>query len=246
MSKEHDPVKTLAVGREYLQELVLYILFYEKKLWRFALDESTSLRFIYGLSRFNENLHLTMLGKGDSSFENILKKSLRAMGYRVLIRQDLKRNIKLSFSGIGPAESGNKISFSILFEKSRGFRRKETHFLWREFPVRLFSMELPFILAKKAGKILSKTADVRDFYDVYWIQKRYPETEPLMEIILNYVGESRNLAEEVVKNGWKYALKERSKYITQNRVIKELLPFLLKEEEAFSFSRETFLEALGN
>jgi predicted nucleotidyltransferase component of viral defense system len=91
-----------SVVREYLQSRLLQILQEEKAFLNIAFLGGTSLRFLYSIPRYSEDLDFSIIGKEVIKFDDILNniiKSFQLENYKVGIKKSKEKTVLSAFSG---------------------------------------------------------------------------------------------------------------------------------------------------
>jgi len=246
---EKDPLRRINLAREYLQELIIYILFYNRWMGKLILNDSSCLRFAYGLSRFTEGIHFSSNTPIDGKeLALMLGKELEIVGYKtrsIVEDKNVGVNLILRFYNLEGVAGKGLLNIPLEIERAKKYRSVHSGLKSGEFPVRYFYHDLSYILARKVAAIIVKKARYKDYYDLFWLLKRKRKVEPQMEIILNIAEkESSQLAESIVKKGWKAVLTERVEKISQDKLLKELLPFVEQPEELFLLDRKTIVSLI--
>ena len=202
-----DPVPKTTAGmvnavREIMQSLALLGLWRAKFFEHAAFYGGTSLRILYGLDRFSEDLNFSLLKPSPdfnfSIYSNALQNELEAFGFKVTFEVKHKTaatNIESAFlkgntynqlivikapeqilSGVN-RQSIVKVKLEVDTNPPQGFRTEMKYvFTPVQFAVRSYT--LPSLFAGKVHAILFRKwkscIKGRDWYDFIWYTSAYP------------------------------------------------------------------------
>jgi len=248
--KENDPLRKINLAREYLQELIMYVLFYNRWLGKVILDGSSCLRFSYGLSRFTEGLHFSSnSGVDGKKLALLLGRELGIAGYKtrsIVEEKNGEINVILRFYNLEGIIGKGLLNISLRIERAKKYRSVHST-LWKgEFPIRFFYHDVSYVLAKKISAVITGNSSNKDYYDLFWLLRRKKGVEPQVEIILNSAEKMNpKLAEEIIKKGWKAVFSESLEKISQDKLLKELLPFVEQPEELFLLDRQALVSLVS-
>lgn len=243
---EKDPLRKINLAREYLQKLIMYVLFYNRWLGKLILNNSSCLRFSYGLTRFTEVLHFSSnSGVDGKKLALLLGRELGIAGYKtrsIVEEKNGEVNLILRFYNLDGIIGKGLLNIFLRIERAKKYRSVHSA-LWKgEFPVRFFYHNVSYVLAKKVAAVITANAGYKDYYDLFWLFRRKKKVEPQVEIILSSAEKvSQKLAEDIVKKGWKAVFSETLEKISQDKLLKELLPYVEQPEELFLLDRQTLV-----
>jgi predicted nucleotidyltransferase component of viral defense system len=261
-----------AALREILQELALLGLWRSKFFEKAAFYGGTSLRILYGLDRFSEDLDFTLI-KPEPDFNlsrylSALEREILAFGFEITAtrKEKLKGNpIQSAFlkadtlrhllafksvdSVIGEIPRGQvlKIRIEIDTDPPPGFET-ENKFLLQPIPFSVRSLALPDLFAGKMHAVLCRQwksrVKGRDWYDLVWFAANHPNLR---------LG---HLRQRMIQSGhWQTVdnlsqakfLSLASKAIENlnvDQARKEVEPFLKNPDTLAVWSKEFFLEVV--
>ena len=194
---------SLRALREVMQEIALLGLWRSKFFEKAAFFGGTSLRVLYGLDRFSEDLDFSLLEKSEgfdlSDYGESLKRELASFGFAVVIESRAKpagaaiqsaflkadtrtQMITVEFErGLIQSVPKNqvlKIKLEVDTDPPPGFTT-ETRYLLRPVPFAVRTFSLPDLFAGKIHAVLCREwksrVKGRDWYDLVWFAAYHPE-----------------------------------------------------------------------
>ena len=250
-----DPLRRLNIGREYLQEYILYVNFIKGFNENLIFEGGTALRILHGLKRFSEVLDFSLLKTMDFQLlKEALITELFLAGYKIEVAKRQRGSLyRLIVKFVGLDElfmlpRGKKLVISLEFDvnpPSGG--RIEKSITGREVLFWVKHYDLPSLFAKKLHAVLFREhVKGRDFYDLLWYLTRKPPISPNEELFFNAVIQTHPKEYEAVKEmGWKNALKKKLLEVNFARIREDVAPFLENSGEINLLTKETFLEILA-
>ncbi|MFH1838379.1 MAG: nucleotidyl transferase AbiEii/AbiGii toxin family protein [Candidatus Kuenenbacteria bacterium] len=230
--------KKRAIIREYLQTQFLNFLYSQKKSFKINFIGGTSLRLLYNLDRFSEDLDFDNLGLSFSEIKKLFLNSIEK-----LEKQGFKTEFdfrKTNHSGIGRLKFIN-----LLFELEISSNPKEKLMIKLDYTTpkikskseililnrfgtiqNITTANLSSILSQKIKAILfRKDLQPRDFYDLVWLISQ--NIEPDKNLLLKPLKiKNENEVWQKVLNRFQKEMKQNIKSYKQ-----KLLPFLLNPEK---------------
>jgi len=194
---------SLRALREVMQEIALFGLWRSKFFEKAAFYGGTSLRVLYGLDRFSEDLDFSLLTKGEefdlADYGEALKRELASFGFTVAIESRAKPAAAAIQSAFLKADTRTqmitvefdkglvqkvprnpvlKIRLEVDIDPPPGFRT-EIRYLLRPVPFSIRTFRLPDLFAGKMHAVLCREwksrVKGRDWYDLVWIAAYHPE-----------------------------------------------------------------------
>lgn len=182
--------------REIIQEIALLGLWRAKFFEHAAFYGGTSLRILYGLDRFSEDLDFTLLAP-DVTFKltpylRAVRDELTALGFEVAVESKEKKTVTPVESAFIKADTAVhlikvgsksrstkgellKVKFEADVNPAMGFETEAKQFFWPQ-PFSVTTCDLPSLLAGKlhAAFCRDRVRNVkgRDFYDLLWYVAR--------------------------------------------------------------------------
>ena len=214
--------RKLQTLREYLQNLILRILFQLNFFEQAVFQGGTALRFLHGLKRFSEDLDFsltpTAAAEKIQKIASELKSELTLHDYRVDLKPGSGNVIShwLKFSELmfacGLTAHRNEI-ISIKLEidpRPPAGGRAESRVFNKYFPVSVRVYSLETLLTGKINAMLTRPfAKGRDYYDLFWYLSRFPELRPNLVYLENALKQFDYPLPPDFKNRWPEALLEK-------------------------------------
>ncbi len=219
--------------REYLQYKILDIIFNESVAKKLSFIGGTCLRFVYGTSRFSEDLDFDNFGLSLAEFtdlSNKVKRTLELEGYKVEIRVVSKKAFRCYIKLPGlllDEELSNFINEKITIQldsEAQGYVYQPDRFLINKFDVftQIFVTPTNILLSQKLWAILNrKVLKGRDIYDVTFLLG-------LSKPDFDYLKFKAKISNT---NQLKEALNKRLKSENLEKVAKDVEPFLINPKE---------------
>lgn len=177
----HLSLQKQAMLREYLQCVILEILFESQFARHFSFLGGTCLRLVHGNTRFSEDLDFDNFGLTDADFEAVadhIQKGLENQGYKVEVSNVHKGayRCKIRFPGLlfeqGLSGYREEKILIQLDTESQGFDFQSQTFILNRFGVftRLIVTPPELLLAQKLYTIANRPpAKGRDYFDIVFL-----------------------------------------------------------------------------
>jgi len=258
------------VLREILQEIALLGLWRAKFFEKAAFYGGTSLRILYRLDRFSEDLDFSLLSPTPdfkiSKYSNALVKEMESFGFDVAMEAKdtpsagsiqsafLKTNTVSQLLSIGTAkEIGEaiphgkllKIKLEVDTDPPPGFAT-ETKYLLQPIPFAVRTYTLPDLFAGKMHAILCRRWKTRvkgrDWYDLVWFIANHPQLRlSHLEKRLVQTGDWQ-AGEPLNPEALMEKLADTINQVDLEKASREVAPFLKDGEKTAVWSREFFQE----
>ncbi|MBP7233391.1 MAG: nucleotidyl transferase AbiEii/AbiGii toxin family protein [Syntrophaceae bacterium] len=260
------------VLREILQEIALLGLWRAKFFEKAAFYGGTSLRILYRLDRFSEDLDFSLLSPTPdfkiSKYSNALVKEMESFGFDVAMEAKdtpsagsiqsafLKTNTVSQLLSIGTAkEIGEaiphgkllKIKLEVDTDPPPGFAT-ETKYLLQPIPFAVRTYTLPDLFAGKMHAILCRRWKTRvkgrDWYDLVWFIANHPQLRlSHLEKRLVQTGDWQ-AGEPLNPEALMEKLADTINQVDLEKASREVAPFLKDGEKTAVWSREFFQEII--
>lgn len=241
--------------REYLQSLILKVLFEKNFFKELIFVGGTALRFIHSAKRFSEDLDFSSFS-GISVFPGMLKELERELNsYNLAVNFKKKtegnvRNAFINFPGIlkklglsGHGSEAVSIKLEVDFNQPEG-GGTELHLLNKDFSFYVNSYDLPSLMAGKIHAVLfRKYAKGRDYYDLVWYLGK--KVTPNLELLNNAVYQTQRFKIPDIEIRWSDLLKSKIRDADFKKIEKDVLPFLEDKNEALLLRKDMILDILG-
>jgi predicted nucleotidyltransferase component of viral defense system len=243
--------------REYLQNLILRILFKSGFFEYASFLGGTALRFLYGIKRYSEDLDFSLVKKVeveslDSALERLINE-LMLHNLKVTYKRkvDGVYSIMLKFGGLlyeaGMSHRQNqnlniKIDVDI---NPPGGTRCETRVINKYFTLTLKVNTLETLFAGKISAVLTRSyTKGRDYYDLFWYITRFPDLGPNFEFLENALIQSEFPIHGKIEDRWRNLLTEKVETVDWSPVIKDIEVLIEDHGDLGILSRDLLLTTL--
>ncbi|WP_305043301.1 nucleotidyl transferase AbiEii/AbiGii toxin family protein [Geoalkalibacter sp.] len=258
--------------REILQELALLGLWRAKFFEKAAFYGGTSLRILYDLDRFSEDLDFSLLQPMPDfeleRYSSALERELAAFGFEVRVEKKGKAVETAVQSAFLKADTANellviqpgdhilrhipagqviRIKIEVDTDPPPGFAT-ENRFLLRPIPFSVRSYRLPDLFAGKMHAVLCRRwknrVKGRDWYDLVWYCGRHPELHLAhLEQRMRQSGHWKE-GRSLAPGDFQDLVAEAIGRLDIKQAREEVLPFVRNPEALEVWSREFFLDVV--
>jgi len=245
------------IAREYLQARILQSLQTNAAMTRLAFHGGTSLRFLFRIPRYSEDLDFSLFQDEGYDFVSLLKKikgQFNKEGYEVDIRIPKKKSAvdtaSIRFPGLlhllelSPHQEDEVLSIKIEVDANPPAGATfETTIVMRHVALNIHHHDRSTLLAGKLNALLTRGyTKGRDIYDLMWYLSQPEWPEPNLEYLNNALQQfDSNLRVE----DWRDSIAERLSLIDWGKAIADVRVFLERQEELEILTRENILKLLG-
>lgn len=255
---DHPPLRGRNIAREYLQARILGALQRAGAMTSLTFHGGTSLRFLFGLPRYSEDLDFAL--EGDASrydFRRALRAiraELSAEGYRVELRMREHRAVHSAFVrfpgalyelGLSPRpEQALGIKVEVDTNPPAG-ATTDTTLVRRHETLRLFHHDRGSLLAGKLHAVLQRPyTKGRDLYDLVWYLSDPAWPPPNLSLLNAALRQTGWAGMEMATHNWRNAVAEQLNRLDWNRAASDVRPFLERDEDAELVDRNKALRLL--
>jgi predicted nucleotidyltransferase component of viral defense system len=259
ISDESDPLRRRNKAREYLQARILLSLQDHGAFSSWAFLGGTSLRFLFDLPRYSEDLDFSVSKPGaDARFVYMMKAvkddfSIEAYDVDVRVREQKTLAAALvKFRGILYEIGASPLRDEVLSVKveidtnppagaalaSKVIRKHVLLNLQHYDKGSLFSGKLHALLARKYIK-------GRDVYDLLWYLSDPSWPAPNLELLNNALRQTDWQGEDLSAETWRQFLAKRLSNADWKQVRADVSPFLERKQEEAMLTPDTFSQLLG-
>jgi predicted nucleotidyltransferase component of viral defense system len=243
--------------REYLQNLILRILFKSGFFEYASFLGGTALRFVYGIKRYSEDLDFSLAKKIEvESLDVTLEK---------LINELMLHNLKVTYKRKIDGVYSIMIKFGgLLYEAGMSHRQTqnlnikinvdinppggtlyETRVINKYFTLTLKVNTLETLFAGKINAVLTRSyTKGRDYYDLFWYLTRFPDLNPNLEFLKNALIQFEFPIHGKLEDRWRNLLTEKVKTVDWNPVIKDIEVLIEDRGDLGILSRDLLLTSL--
>lgn len=244
-----------SILREYLQSLILRIIEVKGFYKNIAFVGGTSLRMLYDLNRFSEDLDFCLINREDYCFVELLRKikaELEHYGFNVVLTfKDTKtvNNAFIKFNDIlyllGIANNKTQI-LSIKLEidtnPPKGFNTIFSP-INKNFLLNVHHYNLPSLFSGKLHAVLCRTyVKGRDYYDLYWFLSN--KVEPNFAQLNNAYEQTNKDKINFTSTLLKEKLSEKISSIKFKDLYKDVAPFIIDKNELRFLDKDVLLNAV--
>ncbi|OGF50847.1 MAG: hypothetical protein A2044_08410 [Candidatus Firestonebacteria bacterium GWA2_43_8] len=242
--------------REFLQVLMLKILFDRGYFENIAFAGGTALRILYGLRRYSEDLDFSLVKKEKYDFDKIADALLFELGKNGFKVEEKRRTVQtvnsvlLRFSGLYgkldlPGQSDEKFLVKLEVDSNPPKGGKSVIMpLTDRFVLAVNTFDLPSLFAGKLHAcFFRKYTKGRDFYDLVWyLGKRIT---PNLKLLNNAVIQTEKKDLKLTELTYKDFLAEKLKKVDFTGVRKDVEVFLEDKNELKLLDKELILKMLN-
>ena len=254
----HAPSSGRNIAREYLQARILGALQRAGAMTSLAFHGGTSLRFLFGLPRYSEDLDFAL--EGDASRYDLrrylreVRAELSAEGYQLDLRVREHRAVHSAFVrfpgvlyeiGLSP-HPGQVLAVKVEVDTNPpAGATMVTTLVRRHETLRLFHHDRASLLAGKLHAVLERPyTKGRDLYDLVWYLSD-PEWPPPNLALLNAALRQTGWAgSEMTPQDWRSALAGRLDGLDWTRAASDVRPFLERDQDVELVARDSAMRLL--
>ncbi len=257
IEKNNDILLKKSIVREYLQSRVLQMLQEEKGFLYLAFLGGTSLRFLYSIPRYSEDLDFSIIGTAVFKFDDLLSNLLKGFemeNYNIKIKKSKHKTVLSAFIkfptllyelDLSPHQDETiSVKIEINTNPPAGANTEVT--LVRKYVLlnlfhydksSLFSGNLHAIFARKYVK-------GRDLFDLIWILANPQWPIPNFILLNNALKQTDWKGPEINQDNWTHIISSHIKTIDWKKAKEDTAPFLEREAEKYLLTRDNCLNLL--
>ena len=249
-----DVVERANLARHYLQSQILLTLAESKAFLSLAFVGGTCLRFIHGLKRYSEDMDFSVEDFSEYRPENWIESLRQALTFQGF-------DVGVSWTKRSAVDSGWVKIPEILYElgvagtRSQNLSIKlevdrnpplgaicEKTVLTEPALMSIRHYDLASLMAGKLHAVLArKYTKGRDWYDLLWYLSK--QIDPNTRLLQNALDQKRSRFCSKASE-WKLSVVKRLEELDWEEVVRDIQPFLEREEELRVLSGETLLSLL--
>jgi hypothetical protein len=246
------------IVREYLQARILESLQAGGAFETWAFLGGTSLRFLYSMPRFSEDLDFSLAAAGaDDRFSDLMSRAadtFRAESYSVTVKAHQQKNVKNAFFrfeglpyelGLSPHASQTlSVKVDIDTNPPAG-ATLQTSLVRRHVLLNLLHHDKASLLAGKLHALLSRPyTKGRDIYDLVWYLSDRSWPGPNIVLLNNALGQTGWQGGVIMADNWRSQTARIIAAWDWDRVIADVQPFVERRDELEMLSRDNVLRLL--
>jgi len=258
-----DRETKIHVTREYLQLLILKILYDRGYYKNLAFIGGTALRFLYGLHRFSEDLDFSLISRQGYNFDTLLKHiayDLEKSGLSLDIKKQLEPPVQSAMFrfkdvlfqlGLSDIKSAMRsaierkrngmlsIKLEIDANPPKGWKIA-TVLVSKHFVFTVTTLDIPSLYALKLHACFyRKYTKGRDFYDLLWYLGR--KETPDFKLMNNAIKQTEHKKIEVNAENFRAFLKEKLAKIDFDKARRDVARFIEDKKELKLINKDTIL-----
>ena len=254
----HGPLRGRNIAREYLQARILGALQRAGAMTSLAFHGGTSLRFLFGLPRYSEDLDFALEGE-PSRYDlrrhlRTIRAELSAQGYGVELRIREHRTVHsavvhfpgtLYEIGLSP-HPGQVLAVKIEVDTNPpAGAATDTTLVRRHETLRLFHHDRASLLAGKLHAVLQRPyTKGRDLYDLVWYLSDPEWPQPNLALLNAALRQTGWTGVQMMPRSWRRAVAERLDLLDWDHAASDVRPFLERGEDIELVDRGTVLRLL--
>ena len=254
-----SPVEALNQTREYIQALILQGLQRAGAMTALAFHGGTSLRFLYSLPRYSEDLDFALEGNTERyDFRSILqaiRKDIEAQGYNLHLKVNDQKTVHsafIRFSGLPYELNLSPHRDETLAVKLEVDTRPpagatlETSLVRRHVLLNIQHHDRASLLAGKLHAILQRPyMKGRDLYDLIWYLSDRNWPAPNLMLLNHALAQTDWSGPNLTLENWHEVVRMRIEAVPFEQASMDVRPFLLSDEDIKLVSRENLLRLLN-
>ena len=250
-----DRETKIHITREYLQLLILKILYDRGYYKNIAFVGGTALRFLYGLRRFSEDLDFSVITKQGYNFDTLLKQiayDSEKSGLSLDIKKQVEPPIQSAMFrfkdilfqlGLSNIKS-EKLSIKLEIDANppKGWKTV-TILVSKHFVFTVTTFDIPSLYALKLHACFyRKYTKGRDFYDLLWYLGK--KDVPNFKLLNNAIEQTEHKKTIVNADNFKGFLKDKLAKIDFDKARKDVARFIEDKNELKLIDKDTILNLL--
>lgn len=256
VSKETDSESKLNRCREFLQALMLKIMFDRGAFDNIAFVGGTALRILYGLRRFSEDMDFSLVKKQGYSFKKLMKSlSYELKNYGFEIENDageksIVHSSMVKFPGLPEklglsrlAAQNLSVKIEIDTNPPKGWKTALTP-VTSSFVFAVKHFDLPSLYATKLHScFFRKYTKGRDFYDLVWYLGK--KVAPNFILLNNAIKQTEKKSLRINQTNLNAFITEKTEGVDFARVKKDVERFLEDKNELKLLDKNTIKQMLS-
>lgn len=245
--------------REYLQARILASLQRSGAMIPLAFHGGTALRFLYGISRYSEDLDFA-LERPDAGYDlrtylRAIRSDLLAENYPIEIRISDDRAVHsglIRFRGLWHELALSAHPDEVLMIKVEVDARPpadagmDITVIRRYRLLRLQHHDRPSLLSGNLHAILQRPYPKgRDLYDLLWYLSAQDWPAPNINMLNNALVQTGWTGDKVTAENWRHMIRERLEQLDWARALADVQPFLIEPADQYLLIKENLFRVLG-
>jgi len=250
-----DAETRIHLTREFLQSIILKIIYDKNYFKNIAFVGGTALRFLYGLRRFSEHLDFSLVDRNGYRFERFLNEityELQKYGFSIEVKKAKEKTFHSFFIEFTDVlyplglsrQREQKLSIKVEIDSNPpdGFNT-ELSLVNRHFVFTVLHFDIASLYATKIHAcFFRKYTKGRDFYDFLWYLSK--NITPNFKLLNKAIEQTEKKKVNLSQNNFKDFLKEKLSKIDFVKVRKDLEPFIEDKSELKLLERDLIINLL--
>jgi len=243
--------------REFLQILILKIIYDTGYYKNLSFVGGTALRVLYDLRRFSEDLDFSLFRKSHFDFDlftGCLRNHLEGYGLEIelkTVERNIVKTIEIRFKNILmplalSSHKGERLVVKVEIDSNppKG-ARTEISLINRMYVFTVTHFDLPSLYATKLHACFFRGfVKGRDFYDLLWYLGK--KTKPNFELLRSAIKQTHPEYTPVTNRNYKEFMRKELEKIDFKKARQDVARFLEDKEELRLIDRDVFLKILQN
>lgn len=253
-----DNNRARCIVREYLQARILQILQDSGAFVNWAFVGGTSLRFLYSIPRFSEDLDFSLVHPGAkdcfAEYINKAETAFKAENYDVIIKSKLNKTVKSAFIKLRgllfeiglTAHQNETISLKVDIDTNppAGATLK-TSIVRKHLIVNIQHYDEASLFAGKLHAVITRAySKGRDIYDLLWYLSDRSWPAPNIDLLNNALTQTGWEGPRMTGDNWKMVVKEKINSLDWNTITRDVSPFLERPRDIELLNRDHFIKLL--
>lgn len=246
------------IVREYLQARILETLQENGAFSTWVFVGGTALRFLYGMSRFSEDLDFSLSQAGqDDAFVGRMKTAkarFESENYNVTVKVKEQKTVKSAFIkfsgllyelGLSPMTT-QTVSIKVEIDTNPpAGAGLQTSIIRKHILLNLQHYDKPSLLAGKLHALLMRNyVKGRDIYDLMWYLSDRTWPGPNLLLLNNALRQTQWQGPQITADNWCAQTSNRLRTFDWDKVVADVKPFIEKKTELDLLSKENILSLL--
>ena len=254
-----SPVEALNQTREYIQALILQGLQRAGAMTALAFHGGTSLRFLYSLPRYSEDLDFALEGNTERyDFRSILqaiRKDIEAQGYNLHLKVNDQKTVHSAFIrflglpyelNLSPHRDETLAVKLEVDTRPPAGATLETSLVRRHVLLNIQHHDRASLLAGKLHAILQRPyMKGRDLYDLIWYLSDRNWPAPNLMLLNHALAQTDWSGPNLTLENWHEVVRMRIEAVPFEQASMDVRPFLVSDEDIKLVSRENLLRLLN-
>jgi predicted nucleotidyltransferase component of viral defense system len=255
------PLQKVNAAREYLQARILACLQAAGAMIPLAFHGGTSLRFLFTIARYSEDLDFALERPGPAydfrAYLKAIKTELSGEGYEIEVKVNDQKTVHGAFVrfkgllhelGLSPHQDQVlSIKIEVDTNPPAGAGLTTTVIRRHLTILQLQHHDRASLLAGKLHAILQRPyVKGRDIYDLFWYLSDPQWPEPNLTLLCNALQQTGWTGPKPTVENWRELARERLEKVAWERVVEDVGPFLEESVDVGVLTRENVMKVVNS